>query len=89
MGTNYLKSLIMKFKGSMGGFHEVERVSKVVDLEDGKTSLRLENLKATNGSALYVYLSTDRDASDFINSVVVPFRSSLALSNFELDMKLK
>jgi hypothetical protein len=27
----------------------------------------VENLKATNGSALYVYLSTDRDASDFVN----------------------
>jgi hypothetical protein len=27
----------------------------------------LENLKATNGSVLYVYLSTDRDASDFVN----------------------
>jgi hypothetical protein len=27
----------------------------------------LENLKATNGSALYVYLSTDRNASDFVN----------------------
>ena len=43
------------------------RVAKVVDLEDGKTFLRLENLKATNGSALYVYLSTERDASDFVN----------------------
>jgi hypothetical protein len=39
----------------------------LVDLEDGKTFLRLENLKATIGSALYVYLSTERDASDFVN----------------------
>ena len=32
------------------------RVAKVVELEDGKTFLRLENLKATNGSALYVFV---------------------------------
>jgi hypothetical protein len=42
-------------------------IAKVVDLEDSKTFLRLENLKATNGSALYLYLSTDRDDSDFVN----------------------
>lgn len=57
---NDSKSLIGNFKGSSDGFHKVES-----HLEDGKTFLRLENLKATNGSALYVYLSTDRDASDF------------------------
>jgi len=67
MGTNDSKSLIGNFKGSSDGFHKVERVTKVVDLEDGKTFLRLENLKATNGSALMIYLSTDRDASDFVN----------------------
>jgi len=61
----------------------------VLYLEYGKTLLGLKNLKATNGSALYVYLSADRDASDFVNSVVVPFRSSLAVSNFELDVKLE
>ena len=96
------------------------RVAKVVDLEDGKTFLRLENLKATNGSALMVYLSTDKDASDFVNlgrlkrnmgnmnnlipvrtgltndtdlKGVVPFRFrfrfSLAVPNFELDIKIK
>ena len=89
MGTYDAKSLIRNFKSSSTSSHKVEGYAKVLDLEDGKTLLRLKNLKATNGSALYVYLSTDRDASDFINSVVVPFRSSLALSNFELDMKLK
>lgn len=62
MDTNDSKSLIGNFKGSSDGFHKVES-----HLEDGKTFLRLENLKATNGSALYVYLSTDRNASDFVN----------------------
>ncbi len=67
MDTNDSKSLIGNFKDSSDGFHKVEGVGKVVDLEDGKTFLRLENLKATNGSALYLFLSTDRDASDFVN----------------------
>ena len=29
--------------------------------------MRLENLKATNGPDLYVYLATDKTASDFVN----------------------
>ena len=67
MDTNDSKSLIGNFKDSSDGFHKVEGVAKVVDLEDGKTFLRLENLKVTNGSALYLFFSTDRDASDFVN----------------------
>jgi hypothetical protein len=89
MGTRESKSLNRNFKGSSTSSHKVEGFDKVLYLEYGKTLLRLKNLKATNGSALYVYLFTDRDASDFVNSVIVPFRSSLAVSNFELDMKLK
>jgi hypothetical protein len=89
MGTCDSKSLMGYFKGSSTSSHKVEGFAKVLDLEYGKTLLRLKNLKATNGTALYVYLSTDRDASDFVNNVVVPSQSSLAVSNFELDMKLK
>jgi hypothetical protein len=48
IGTNDSKSLIGNFKGSSDGFHKVEGVD-IVDLEDGKTFLKLENLKATNG----------------------------------------
>jgi len=48
MDTNDSKSLIGNFKGSSDGFLKVEGVD-IVDLEDGKTFLKLENLKATNG----------------------------------------
>jgi hypothetical protein len=34
-------------------------------------------------------LSADRDASDFVNNVVVPSQSSLEVSNFEVDIKIK
>lgn len=72
------------------------RVAKVVDLEDGKTFLRLENLKATNGSALMVYLSTDKDASDFVNlgrlkrnmgnmNNLIPVRTGL--TKYDTDLK--
>jgi mevalonate kinase len=37
MDTNDSKSLIGNFKDSSDGFHKVEGVAKVVDLEDGKT----------------------------------------------------
>jgi electron transfer DM13 len=36
-------------------------------LEDGTYILRLENLRVTNGPDLYVYLSPDKSASDFVN----------------------
>jgi len=34
---------------------------------DGANVLRLEDLIVTNGPDLYVYLSTDKSASDFVN----------------------
>jgi hypothetical protein len=55
------------FVGIGDGFHNVEGEAKVILLGSGAEILRLENLKATNGPDLYVYLSTDKSASDFIN----------------------
>mgnify|MGYP003555707783 CR=1 FL=1 len=41
------------------GFHKDEGVAKVIDLADGRTFLRLENLKATNGPDLmFIFLPT-------------------------------
>ena len=36
-------------------------------LDDGTSAIRLENFKVTNGPDLYVYLATDRSASDIVN----------------------
>ena len=44
-----------------------EGVAKVIALDDGSTVLKLENFKATNGPDLYVYLGTDKSASDIVN----------------------
>jgi len=61
------KAFTGNFVGSGDGFHKAEGVVKVITLADGKTFLRLENLKATNGPDLYVYLSTGKDVSDIVN----------------------
>jgi len=61
------KSIAGNFMSAGDGFHHVEGVAKVINLQDGRNLLRLENLKSTNGPDLYVYLSTDRGVSDFVN----------------------
>jgi Electron transfer DM13 len=58
------------FVGVGDGIHNAEGIAKVIPLqEDGTSSsiLRLENLRVTNGPDLYVYLATDKSASDFVN----------------------
>jgi hypothetical protein len=55
------------FIGVNDGIHNAEGVAKVIVLDDGTNVLRLENFKATNGPDLYVYLATDRSASDIVN----------------------
>jgi Electron transfer DM13 len=55
------------FVGAGDGIHNAEGIAKVIPLQDGSSILRLENLHVTNGPDLYVYLSPDKIASDFVN----------------------
>jgi hypothetical protein len=55
------------FVGVGDGIHIAEGIAKVFPLQDGNSILRLENLHVTNGPDLYVYLSPDKSASDFVN----------------------
>jgi hypothetical protein len=55
------------FVGVGDGIHNAEGIAKVIPIQDRGTILRLENLKATNGPDLHVYLATDTSASDFVN----------------------
>jgi hypothetical protein len=80
--TNNTKPLIGNFVGSGDGFHKVEGVAKVISLADGKTFLRLENLKATNGPDLYVYLSTGKDISDIVN--LGRLKGNIGNQNYEI-----
>ena len=55
------------FVGVGDGIHDAQGVAKVIPIEGGGNVLRLEDLIVTNGPDLYVYLSTDKSASDFVN----------------------
>jgi hypothetical protein len=56
-----------EFVGVNDGIHNAEGQVKVLELNDSTDFLRLEDFKATNGPDLYVYLSTDKSASDIVN----------------------
>lgn len=56
------------FVGVNDGIHNAEGKVKIIQPANESTSvLRLEDLKSTNGPDLYVYLSTDSSATDFVN----------------------
>ncbi len=55
------------FVGVNDGIHNAEGQAKVINLSDGSNFLRLEDFRSTNGPDLYVYLSTDKGNSDFVN----------------------
>ena len=55
------------FVGVGDGIHNAEGIAKVIPLQDRSNILRLENLYVTNGPDLYVYLATDKSASDFVS----------------------
>ena len=55
------------FVGVNDGVHNAEGMTRVLPLDDGSQILRLEDFHSTNGPDLYVYLSTDDKASDFVN----------------------
>jgi len=59
--------LIGSFVGVGDGIHESRGITKVISIEGGANVLRLEDLVVTNGPDLYVYLSTDKSAADFMN----------------------
>ena len=55
------------FVGVGDGIHDAQGIAKAIPVEGGANVLRLEDLVVTNGPDLYVYLSTDKSASDFVN----------------------
>jgi hypothetical protein len=56
-----------QFMGVGDGIHEAEGLAKEISLEDGRQFVRFENFKVTNGPDLFVYLATDKSASDFVD----------------------
>lgn len=80
--TNNTMALMGNFIDAGDGFHKAEGIAKVVNLADGRTFLRLENLKTTNGPDLYVYLSVGKDASDIVN--LGRLKGNIGNQNYEI-----
>lgn len=80
--TNNTIDLRGNFVDAGDGFHKAEGIAKVINLADGRTFLRLENLKTTNGPDLYVYLSVGKDASDIVN--LGRLKGNIGNQNYEI-----
>lgn len=61
------KELTGSFVGAGDGIHNAEGMVKIIHVAEGNNVLRLENLSVTNGPDLYVYLATDKQASEFVS----------------------
>ena len=70
------------FVGVGDGIHDAQGDAYTIPLEDTSNVLRLENFKSTNGPDLYVYLSTDENASDFVNLGVL--KANSGNQNYEI-----
>ena len=70
------------FVGVNDGIHNAEGLAKVIPIDDASMILRLEDFKATNGPDLYVYLSTDNSASDFVN--LGRLRGNIGNQNYDI-----
>ncbi|MFB5630208.1 MAG: DM13 domain-containing protein [Nitrosopumilaceae archaeon] len=55
------------FVGVGDGIHDAQGDVLIIESDDGSRFLRFENFKATNGPDLYVYLSTDQTAEDYVS----------------------
>jgi hypothetical protein len=80
--TNDTMTLMGNFVEAGDGFHKAEGIAKVINLADGRTFLRLENLKTTNGPDLYVYLSVGKDPSDIVN--LGRLKGNIGNQNYEI-----
>jgi hypothetical protein len=62
------KNLIVgDFVGVNDGIHNAEGKATILILSDGSQILRLEDFRSTNGPDVHLYLSIDKQASDFID----------------------
>lgn len=70
------------FSGAGDGFHNAEGTARVLHLDDGSTVLRLEDFQVTNGPDLFVYLSADKNASDYVDLGML--KANSGNQNYEL-----
>lgn len=77
-----MSTLSGQFVGVGDGIHNAEGIAKEISLEDGRKFIRFENFKATNGPDLFVYLATDKSASDFID--IGKLKANIGNQNYQV-----
>jgi hypothetical protein len=70
-----------KFIGVRDGIHDATGGARIISV-DQRNVLRLEEFRSTNGPDLYVYLATDKDASDFVN--LGRLKANIGNQNYEI-----
>ncbi len=70
------------FVGVGDGIHDAAGEAMVLSTDDGTRYLRFENFKATNGPDLYVYLSTDEGATDYVS--LGRLKANMGNQNYEI-----
>ncbi|CDI05337.1 Secreted protein [Candidatus Nitrosotenuis uzonensis] len=70
------------FVGVGDGIHDAQGTAKILQLDDGNKILRFEDFRSTNGPDLYVYLATDKSASDFVS--LGPLKANIGNQNYQI-----
>ncbi|HZB63719.1 MAG TPA: DM13 domain-containing protein [Nitrososphaeraceae archaeon] len=76
--------LIGNFIGAGDGIHKAEGLAKILTLSNGSQILRLEDFRSTNGPDVHLYLSTDKQASDFID--LGRLKANIGNQNYQIPL---
>lgn len=71
-----------RFQSAGDGIHNASGKATVLYLEDETAVLRFENFRVTNGPDLYVYLATDKNASNYVE--LGKLKANSGNQNYEL-----
>ena len=74
------------FVGVGDGVHDAQGNAMVLSIEDDTRYLRFEDFKSTNGPDLYVYLATDKEATDFVN--LGRLKANMGNQNYEIPSEV-
>jgi len=76
--------LIGNFIGVGDGIHKAEGLAKILTLSNGSQILRLEDFRSTNGPDVHLYLSNDKQASDFID--LGRLKANIGNQNYQIPL---
>jgi len=77
-------SLIGNFIGVGDGIHNAEGQAKILTLSTGSPILRLEDFKSTNGPDVHLYLSSNKQANDFID--LGRLKANIGNQNYQIPL---